>query len=391
MEKINIGVIGIGTMGSAHANCIARGDIKGMELHSVCDIDTLKLDEFKKIHPDVITYNDYSAMLTDKNLDSVIIAVPHPLHAEIAIKAFERGLHVLLEKPADVSVSKVEMLNQAAKSSGKAFALMFNQRTHPLYQKARDIVKGGELGELKRVNWTITNWYRTQHYYDSGDWRATWAGEGGGVLLNQAPHNLDLLQWICGMPESVVGFCQVGKYHNIEVEDDVTLVFKYKNGATGTFITSTGESPGTNRLEIIGDLGKIVLENNFLKWWRLKEPEREFCYKSDKSFANIDYDYLEINNDVTEAGHRGILRNFANAVLTGEELISPGEDGINELILSNAAYLSQWKGNKEINLPFNTKQFDKFLKAKIKTSSFKTHKGKGKLTENYKERWQVKW
>ncbi|MBQ8203181.1 MAG: Gfo/Idh/MocA family oxidoreductase [Clostridia bacterium] len=391
MENLKIGIIGIGNMGSAHANCIARGEIEGMKLWAVCDIDKTKIAEFKKIYPDVNSYSDFNQLLKDKNLDAVIIAVPHPLHSKMAIKAFENGLNVLLEKPADISVSKVQLLNKAAKETGKVFSMMFNQRTHPLFCKAREIVNSGKLGELKRVNWVVTNWYRTQHYYDSGDWRATWAGEGGGVLLNQAPHNLDLLQWICGMPESVVGFCDVARYHNIEVEDDVTIYLKYKNGATGTFITSTGEFPGTNRLEIIGEFGKIVLENNLLKWWQLNESERDFCYKSNKSFAAIDYDYSEYKNEDSESGHKGILQNFANAILFGEELIARGEEGINELTISNAAYLSEWLCNKEIKLPMDNKKFDKLLNAKIKSSAFESKNDSVKLTENYKERWQVNW
>ena len=391
MNNLKIGVIGIGNMGSAHASCIARGEIKNLELSAVCDISEEKIKTFKLSYPETKTYMNYEDLLSDKELDGVIVAVPHPIHAEIAIKALKNDLHLVLEKPADISVSKVKKLNSVAKKSGKVFSMMFNQRTHPLYAKAREIVKSGQLGEIKRINWTATNWYRTQHYYDSGDWRATWSGEGGGVLLNQAPHNLDLWQWICGMPESIVGYCDIAKYHNIEVEDDVTIVAKYKNGATATFITSTGECPGTNRLEISGDLGKIVLEQGTLKWWQLKISEREICFNSDKSFINAEYDYTEEKCDAAESGHKGILQNFANAILFGEELIAPGIEGINELTISNAAYLSQWQGNREIKLPINSKKFDTVLNEKIKNSSTKNNIIRGKLTEKYKERWQVKW
>ncbi len=391
MKVVNAAVIGIGNMGSAHAACIAENNIKGMTLAAVCDISEEKLAEFSEKYPKVKCYRHYEELFDDKICDSVIIAVPHPLHAEIAVKALEMGLHVMLEKPADISVSKVEWLNQAAQGSDRVFSVMFNQRTNPLFAKARDIVKSGQLGELKRTVWIITNWFRTQSYYDSGSWRATWSGEGGGVLLNQAPHNLDLWQWICGMPKSVTAFCDVAKYHNIEVEDDVTIFTRYANGATGVFMTSTGEYPGTNRLEISGDLGKIVLENGILKWYKLKQSASEVIAESSQSFAQIDYDYEEISQDGPEASHKGILQNFANAILSGEELIAPGTDGIYELTLSNAAYLSQWQGNIAVALPFDDALFDRLLAQKKMSSHYHGAELAGKENMSYLPRWQVRW
>lgn len=391
MEHINVAVIGIGNMGSAHASCIAENKVKGMSLTAVCDISEKKLAEFSEKYPNVKRYTSYEELLDDKVCDSVIIAVPHPLHAEIAVKALEHGLNVMLEKPADISVSRVKKLNEAAEKSGKVFSVMFNQRTNPLFAKARKIVKSGKLGELKRTVWIITNWFRTQCYYDSGDWRATWSGEGGGVLLNQAPHNLDLWQWICGMPESVTAFCDIAKYHNIEVEDDATIFTRYKNGATGVFTTSTGEYPGTNRLEISGDLGKIVLENGVLKRYKLKEPISEVIANSKQGFAQIDYDYEEIKQERPETSHKGILQNFANAILFGEELIAPGIDGINELTLSNAAYLSEWQGNREITLPFDSELFDSLLAEKAKQSKCRVADSEKSGNTSYLPRWQVRW
>ena len=378
-------------MGFAHAACIAKNEIKGMSLTAVCDTTDKKLAEFSEKYPNIKGYTSYEDLFNDKICDSVIIAVPHPLHAEIAIKALEHGLNVMLEKPADISVSRVKKLNEAAEKSGKVFSIMFNQRTNPLFAKAREIVQSGELGELKRTVWIITNWFRTQYYYDSGDWRATWSGEGGGVLLNQAPHNLDLWQWICGMPESVTAFCDIAKYHNIEVEDDATIFTRYKNGATGVFMTSTGEYPGTNRLEISGDLGKIVLENGVMKWYHIKESVSEVIANSKQGFAQIDCGYEEIKQERPESSHRGILQNFANAVLFGEELISPGTDGINELTLSNAAYLSQWQGNREITLPFDSGLFDNLLAEKAKQSKQRTANSEKSGNASYLPRWQVRW
>ena len=391
MEHINVAVIGIGNMGFAHAACIAKNEIKGMSLTAVCDTTDKKLAEFSEKYPNIKGYTSYEELFNDKICDSVIIAVPHPLHAEIAVKALKSGLNVMLEKPADISVSRVKKLNEAAEKSGKVFSVMFNQRTNPLFAKAREIVKSGELGELKRTVWIITNWFRTQNYYDSGDWRASWSGEGGGVLLNQAPHNLDLWQWICGMPESVTAFCDIAKYHNIEVEDDATIFTRYKNGATGVFMTSTGEYPGTNRLEISGDLGKIVLENGILKRYKLKEPISEVIANSKQGFAQIDYDYEEIKQERPETSHRGILQNFANAILFGEELIAPGIDGINELALSNAAYLSEWQGNREITLPFDSGLYDGLLAEKAKQSKCRAADSEKSGNTSYLPRWQVRW
>ena len=391
MKTVKVAVIGIGNMGFAHAACIAENEIKGMSLSAVCDISLKKLAAFSEKYPNIKGYTSCEELFNDKICDSVIIAVPHPLHAEIAIKAFSHGLNVMLEKPADISVSRVKKLNEAAKKSGKVFSIMFNQRTNPLFAKAREIVKSGELGELKRTLWIITNWFRTQSYYDSGDWRATWSGEGGGVLLNQAPHNLDLWQWICGMPENVTAFCDVAKYHNIEVEDAVTIFTRYKNGATGVFMTSTGEYPGTNRLEISGDLGKIVLENGTLKWYNLKESISKVIEGSGEGFAQIACDYEEIRQNKPETAHKGILQNFTNAVLFGEKLIASGYDGINELTLSNAAYLSSWQSSREITLPFDDELFDRMLKEKAELSKCRAVDSKENDNTSYLPRWQVRW
>lgn len=232
-------------------------------------------------------------------------------------------------------------INDIAKKSDRVFGIMFNQRTNPLFIKAKELVKNGQLGELRSTVWIITNWFRTQNYYDSGDWRATWAGEGGGVLLNQAPHNLDVWQWICGMPDYVTAFCDIGQYHDVEVEDNARILTKYKNGAHGVFVTSTGEYPGTNRLEISGDKGKIVIENGAMKFWKLNDSVSKVCKTSKESFTEIPYDYYEIKQTEPESGHIGILKNFTDAILYGKELIAPGTDGIYELMLSNAAYMSE--------------------------------------------------
>ena len=390
MSEIRVGVIGIGNMGTAHAACLHEGRIDGMRLTAVCDLRAERLEECARRFPEAERFEDYRAMIHSGLVDAVIVAVPHPLHSDAAMAALDAGLHALTEKPIDVRVSKARQLCDAAKRSGKVFAIMLNQRTNPLFRRAREIVQSGRLGALKRTVWIITNWYRTQFYYDSGSWRATWAGEGGGVLLNQAPHNLDLWQWICGMPEEVTAFCDVAKYHRIEVEDDATIFTRYANGATGAFMTSTGEYPGTNRLEISGELGKLVLENGAMKWWKLRRPEPQVRFESKESFDAIPMDVEEITTDEPETAHAGILQNFANAILHGEALISPGEDGLSELTLSNAAYLSQWTGNRPIRLPMDEAAFDRELAARAEKSAFHDG-GEAHPDGKYSVRWQVKW
>lgn len=389
MKQLKMGIIGVGNMGSFHAQNIAEGKISGMQLCALCDIDPQRTMLLKQQYPTLPVFTDADTMLKQADVDAIIIATPHYFHPQLAVLGFQNGKHVLTEKPAGVRVSDVRRMNAAAKASGKAFGIMFNQRTNPLFYRAKEMVESGALGQLKRLVWIITNWYRTQSYYDSGGWRATWAGEGGGVLLNQAPHNLDLTQWIFGMPDRVRGFCSVGKYHHIEVEDDATIYMEYASGATAAFITSTGESPGTNRLEITGDKGKIVLEDGKLKWWKLGAPEREFCFQEKSGFFKPQMDYTEYRPEEPETAHCGILQNFANHILNGEPLIAPGEDGILSLSISNAAYLSAWE-DRWVKPGSDDDEFDRALQQRIDRSVVVKTKGQ-KSGENKSERWQVRW
>lgn len=331
----------MGNMGSGHLRSIVKGESPRIEVTAVADIDPEKLQRAKEISPSAAAFGSADELIESRLIDAVLIAVPHYDHPSIAIKAFQHGLHVMTEKPAGVYTRQVREMNDAAAMTNVRFGIMFNQRTNPIYARAREIVKSGQLGDTKRLVWIITNWYRTQAYYDSGSWRGTWNGEGGGVLLNQAPHNLDLWQWIFGMPKRIRAFCTIGKYHDIGVEDDVTIYGEYENGATAAFITTTGEAPGTNRLEISGTKGKLVLEDGKLKWWRLKEDERITCKESKSGFIQPECDYEEFTAPEPD-GHPLILNNFADCILDGATLLAPGEEGINSLSISNAAYLSAW-------------------------------------------------
>lgn len=389
MNELKIGIIGIGNMGYTHAKSISEGKINRLKLVAVCDIDKAKLEKAKENFENVLTFENADELFASNTVDAVIIATPHYLHTKIAIKAFKAGLNVLTEKPAGVRASDVLKMNSAAEKSGKVFGIMWNQRTNPLFQKAKEIIENGTLGSMKRMVWIITNWYRTQSYYDSATWRATWSGEGGGVLLNQAPHNLDLWQWIFGMPDAIYASCDVGKWHNIEVEDDATIIGYYKNGATATFITSTGEYPGTNRLEISGSKGKMVLEKGKLTLLLTDDDEREFCYTCPDGFPHFEIQQTVIEQTERESAHNGILQNFTDAVLDGTPLLASGYEGVNEITLSNAAYLSAWTG-KKVDLPLDHNAFDEELQKRIEASvgerTVSEKKAKGQSS-----RWQVNW
>lgn len=387
-NHVKIGIIGVGNIGSAHAATIYGGKIENMRLTALCDIDDSRRDILKTLYPDIPMFKSAEELIESGLCDAVLIATPHYAHPPIAEKAFSGELHVLSEKPAGVTCKAVRKMINAAEKSGKLFSVMFNQRTNKLFGTAKEIVSSGALGEMKRANWIITNWYRKECYYRSNSWRATWSSEGGGVLINQAPHNLDLLTWICGMPESIFAKCDEGKYHNITVEDDATILARYKNGATAAFITSTGEYPGTNRFEISGTKGKIVIENGVLTHTNL-EIDESYFRKTEESAKNK-LSTVQIADERYD-GHINILGNFARAILFGEKLVSPGQEAINELALSNAAYLSSWTG-REISLPLDDELFEEILFTKAKAENTTARKDEREnLQFGYKERWNTKW
>ena len=352
MEKLRLGIIGIGNMGATHAKNILEGKVPEIEVAAVADIDPERLKWAEDNLPDAARFESAVAMMDSGLISAVLIATPHYDHPVSAVSAFERGLHVMLEKPAGVYTKQVRAMNAAAEKSGTVFGMMFNQRTDHIYRKMRELVQGGTLGAIRRANWIITNWYRPQAYYDSGAWRATWRGEGGGVLLNQCPHNLDLWQWICGMPETIRAHIHCGKWHDIEVEDDVTAYVEYPNGATGVFVTSTGDAPGSNRFEITFDKGKLLAEDGKLTLWELDCPEPEFSRINTEPFGSPNVTVSEVETDGKSEQHIGVLNAFAGAVLRGEALVAGGAEGINGLTLSNGMHLSAWL-DRELSLPID--------------------------------------
>lgn len=374
MTKVRLGIIGVGNMGSGHAANILAGKCPEIELTAVADRREARRQWAKDTLPEgTAIFEEGSDLIQSGLCDAVHICTPHYQHPTLAMEAFAAGLHVMCEKPAGVCTKAVREMNEAAEKSGKVFAMMFNQRTNCVYRKMHEMVHSGQLGELKRVNWIITDWYRTQIYYDSGDWRATWEGEGGGVLLNQCPHQLDLLQWICGLPKTVQAFCQEGKWHDIEVEDDVTAYLQFANGATGVFVTTTGDAPGTNRFEVTGTLGKLVCENDKLTFWKLAQDEREFCRTATEGFAQPQCQQVEVETDGENLQHVGVLNAFAGKILHGTPLVAEGTEGLGGLTLSNAMHLSSWLG-RAVDIPFDEELFLSELNKRRATSRKKESK-----------------
>ena len=374
MDQVRIGIIGVGNMGSAHAKNITAGEVPEMEVTAVADRSEQRRQWAKENLPEgVKIYTEGSELIDAGVCDAVLIAVPHYQHPELAIRAFGRHLHVMCEKPAGVYTKQVREMNEAAAKSNRVFAMMFNQRTNPAYRKMKRLVESGELGEIRRTNVVITDWLRAQSYYDSCAWRATWAEDGGGVLLNQAPHNLDLWQWICGMPLRVRAFCGFGRWHDIEVEDDVTAYVEYPNGATGTFITCTGEAPGTNRFEISLTGGQLVYENNRLTLARPDTPVDRFIREYAGGFGKPNVTTEDITPDEPYPMHAGVIRAFADHILTGAPMIADGREGLCSLMLANAMLLSSWT-DETIELPLDDARYADRLAALAAQSPKKTAK-----------------
>ena len=370
-EYVRVGIIGIGNMGSGHAGRIFKGDVDSMALTAVCDLKEERREWAKKNLPGVAVFSDATEMMDSGLIDAVIVATPHYDHPRLIKEALSKGLHALGEKPAGVYTKAVRELIEYAEKQDKIFAIMFNQRTNCVYRKMKEIVDSGEMGQIRRTNWIITDWFRSQSYYDSGAWRATWDGEGGGVLLNQCPHNLDLWQWICGMPSKVTAFTHNGKWHDIEVEDDVTAYVEYPNGATGVFVTTTSDAPGTNRLEIDMDGGQLICDGKKLIMRKLAMSIPEFHKTWTKGFGSPEVTEIEVETDGENPQHNGVLRAFTNKILGRGELVAWGKEGINGLTISNAMHLSSWLG-QTITLPIDEDKFLEELNKRRATSRAKS-------------------
>lgn len=373
MRKIKLGIIGIGNMGSGHARSVLEGKCPDFELVAVADTNPERLTWAREnLSGALETFPDAASLLDSGLVEACIIAVPHYDHPALAIQCMEKGVHVMVEKPAGVYTAQVHEMNEAAARHPEVvFGMMFNQRTNCVYRKLRELVHSGDYGRMRRANWIVTHWYRPQCYYDSGDWRATWAGEGGGVLLNQCPHQLDLWQWICGMPKSVQAHMRFGQWHDIEVEDDVTAYMEYENGASGVFIASTGDAHGTNRLEIQMDRARFIVENDMLSMLEYDESEPEWTRTNRAPFATMPAKEVVVETDGLNPQHAGVLNAWGGAILRGEPLVARGEEGVNGLMLSNAMHLSAFLG-KKVELPIDEELYRDELMKRVATSRRKT-------------------
>ena len=373
MDKLKMAVVGVGVMGRSHLEWLK--ETERVTLSAVCDIDEIQGSESAQKY-NVPFYADHREMLSKSDCDAVLVATPHFSHLPIAKAVFEAGKHLLLEKPVTVHTAEAEELNRAyeaalTKHKDLRFGVMFQMRCDPLQQKIKDLIDSGELGKLMRATWIITTWYRTQRYYDSGGWRASWAGEGGGVLLNQCPHQLDLWQWFFGLPDRVSAIASLGKYHDIEVEDEVSAFMQYDDGLLGHFITSTAETPGTNRLEIIGENGKLVCDNK-LTFYRNRMRISEHIRKSEERMGGMETWTCDIPVPPQPGPlHKEVHKAFCNAVLDGTPLAADGRDGIRSVMLGNAMLLSGLE-NRQVELPLDAAEYEKKLNKLIAKSRYKT-------------------
>ncbi len=361
-DKIRYGIVGIGKQGSRYAGQLFAGMDKNGVLSAVCDIAEDRREWAKnKFGDKVKVFENYEDMFSSGLIDAVIIDTPHYAHPVIAKKALEMNLHALSDKPAGVYTKAVREVAEYAKSEKPQlkFGLLYNQRTSKIYKKAKEIIESGQLGNLKRIVWIITNWYRPQAYYSQGGWRGTWAGEGGGVLINQDPHQLDLFTWLANSKITSVNAIARTVGRQINVENDVTATCTFENGATGVFITSTHEAPGTNRLEISGDGGKIVISGSAdftmkLEFTKLETLEPEFSKtntvfmgKPKNKTVKVKFMLHEMLKGllIDKGQHINVIRNFSNVLLGKEtKLIGNYEEGLNGLTFSNAIHLSAWLG-----------------------------------------------
>ncbi len=375
-SSVRIGLVGLGNMGRAHRHNIVSGKVPGLELTAICDMPGSLPDA----REGEAQFTDVGEMIGSGTIDAIHICTPHFSHSPIGVQALEAGLHVMVEKPLAVHVADCQKLIDAYEKSskeypGQVFAAMFNQRTNPLYRKLKDLIDSGELGDVRRIIWQVTDWFRTEFYYASGGWRATWKGEGGGVLLNQCPHNLDLFQWLFGMPDQITGFCNFGRYHQIEVEDDVTAYFRWKDGKNALFVTSTGESPGVNRLEVTAENGLVILENGALTFKRNRTPVSTFSDQSDEAFGTPEVWTMNVPVEAGSGGqHVEILQNFTDAILNGAGLISPAPEGVRSIELANATLLSAWQDSAPITLPMDAGKYEAELLHRGETSTFEKRK-----------------
>ncbi|MDO3385618.1 Gfo/Idh/MocA family oxidoreductase [Gilvimarinus sp. SDUM040013] len=364
-NPVRLGIIGLGNIGQQHIQHIQTA-VTGGEITALCSRQPTSIAGLESVQH----FSDYRQLIDSGLVDAVLIATPTMAHFEQANYALAKGLHVLIEKPIGLSCHEGEQLLKQHQSEQQVFALMLNQRTDPLFVAMKEQMDSGRIGAIQRTHWTMTNWFRPEVYFQVSDWRATWKGEGGGLLLNQCIHNLDIFQWICGLPVSVRSFCSFGKYHDIEVEDEATAYLRYRNGASGLFVGSTGEAPGINRFDIVGDLGTLSFDGDRLTLFTNSESTSGFCKSTRDMFGTPAVTREDITPDRQVNQHARVIQNFIDAIREQAPLIAPAEQGLHSLALANAMLLSSWE-NTEVDLPLNSAHYQKVLERHIAQSSLR--------------------
>ena len=365
--SIRIGVEGLGNIAQQHIKNVLEGHVRHAKLTAICSRS--ESDYTRSLG--VAHFTDYRELIASRLCDAVVVATPTYSHLDVGAAVLDAGLHLMMEKPMGLSIAEGEELVARANRSGAVAALMLNQRADPLFLRMREIVVSGDLGDLIRINWTMTNWFRPEVYFQVSDWRATWRGEGGGVLVNQCIHNLDILQWICGMPSSLRAFCRFGRFHDVEVEDDVTAYLEYDNGATGIFVGSTGEAPGNNRFEIIGDSGSLVFDGKTLTVSRNEVSTAQFNRETREMFGMPGSSSEPLSIDRAVNQHAILLSNFVESIRNDESLIAPLDDGLSSLAIANGMLMSTWTDSK-VDFPIDAVEYSRLLQQKIESSVLRT-------------------
>ncbi|MAQ10247.1 MAG: oxidoreductase [Gammaproteobacteria bacterium] len=363
---VRVGVVGTGNIGSQHILLLQSGKIKGAQLAATASRSASSLQT------DVPHFKDYREMFSHADINAVLIATPTMSHVEIAQAAIQCGLPIMMEKPLAMSVGQAEKL-LALVPDHLQFAIMLSQRFDPAYARLKQLLMNNAIGNLQRIGWTMTKWYRPDIYYKVSRWRGTWPGEGGGLLINQCIHNLDVLQWLVGLPDSITAKVGFGKHHDIDVEDEVSAIMTFDNGAIGTLTASSGEAPGVNRLEIVGDRGSLILEHGVIDVLRADENVRTHCRTTHEMFGMpvFDREVIEITEESNQ--HAAVLQNFVDSLEIGSELLTPTEQGLGSLQLANGILLSAWN-NETVTVPIDTNQYEARLQEKIHNASLRAPK-----------------
>lgn len=364
-DKIRVAIVGVGVMGSKYADMIVSGEVKNMVLTGIVARNpkarewASTLVTAEGIRPNI--YKDVDDMFAHaEEFDAVIIVTPHKTHEEIAVRAFELGKHVLCDKPAGATIGQAQNMTAASKQYAKVYGMIFHQHRYPKYLYIKQALEKGELGDLKRMLVVNSRYFRTAHYHRSGSWRSSWKGEGGGALINQGAHILDMWQWLFGMPEKLYAQISFGKYNDFKVDDEATINMRYANGATGVFLLTTGEAVWQERLEIVGTKGRMLLEDDTLRIYRYSKDSTEYIATEDvNSRENLTVTEEVMEFEKVKEPYVEMLENFAEAVFTGDSsiLFAPGEDAINQLMLTNAAYYSAWK-DVPVCLPLGAEEYE---------------------------------